>query len=1102
MNKKTFRLAPLSLLAILCVACVTPPPSPYSGSSQEPSSQPSASASSSEPAPASSTSSQETPVPSSSSEEAPEAQCVALKIKSPGTPVFYIGEPFNAAGLKVEGTFEDGTVSPIPNEKLVFSGINMGKEGMYDVKVSYQAASATYPVRVYRISDVKIVAERFEDHTDTKGLDASQHTHIPTVAFLNGELDLGNLVIEASSRCTTEVEPVPLIFNPFNDHVTIVNFDKNTLGPQKPIIRFECGDAKAEYQFNVNVTNALPYINRSGKGRFIECRIDPNFAGAAGEINEGTHTLDGSEKSFHHVFSSITEALDFLGRFTLDPDVVKRIYLADGTYNEKIDITLPHTEIYGNLNDPHKVTIQGSDVIGSRPYLEKANQSYVVAIRETANDCYLKNLHIIHTASQDPSKDVAGVALIAQADHFISEGNTIAGLDQAIILGRDRYYFHGTDITGRSKMVDDAASGIVRFKDCVFHSLPTIKQERDVMFDFPNASGGGYRGAAIVGARFESVQFLKDDRTIDDTYAIMAVSSPYVSIELHGVTEAKSHLGNSRETQFLYGNLNPDLETIKIRSKGTIRHVEYPKTPDNPINLWSVGNGRGHFAEKWDGEPSAPYASNDHLYVAFDGFHHTGDGLQTVISHTLNLEASEEKVDVNSVLSLYPIGGIHYDEEKHATFLGKGSKFTIKAQAGSILYAQTILPQETQFYCTGLGMLDEADPDNVTYNRINRPVYTYRCVGNVGEIKDYVFEALGDCYVKLITIVPEAMEMTYWNSGKYEYRAKPTDFFLRNLNFRFTYSEKLYYHTIFDNLMNNFCLQFDDDGYCAVINTQKGYHKSRCRMTVWAGGRFPIDTDTDDDVDWLWAEKFSYINSIRDYYYYEGYGDSGWNGIDIFYMYDKKEYDDEEARSDYLDGDYDCFEPYEYQFFFDIADKPSYEQNYYDNQDCSRGKQTLSWASTYDGDIPDASFLGSDRASTAFDPAEWSGNYRYNHAAGLVRTPEGGRAYNDQTSGGLALQGSAYLNCYVGADYDNEQKVTFKVAKGHRLQVEVLGGQEPMSFVLDAPAANSGAEYDYLPFPLEHSWAIDSQGRNYRFNVRPVDGGSLTLLSYDITSKE
>ena len=63
-------------------------------------------------------------------------------------------------------------------------------------------------------------------------------------------------------------------------------------------------------------------------------------------------------------------------------------------FSPKLDIKLPHTEIYGNPDNAGLVTIQGSDEIGVIPNLTKPNQTYVVAVRETANDCYLNSLQI------------------------------------------------------------------------------------------------------------------------------------------------------------------------------------------------------------------------------------------------------------------------------------------------------------------------------------------------------------------------------------------------------------------------------------------------------------------------------------------------------------------------------------------------------------------------------------------------------------------------------------------------------------------------------------------------------------------------------------
>lgn len=80
--------------------------------------------------------------------------CQNIRIESPGTEEFNVGEPFNWNGLKVIGHFLDGSEVDVTS-KCTVKGVPTGKVGTYYAEVSYESKIVTYPVEV-----VKYVFER------------------------------------------------------------------------------------------------------------------------------------------------------------------------------------------------------------------------------------------------------------------------------------------------------------------------------------------------------------------------------------------------------------------------------------------------------------------------------------------------------------------------------------------------------------------------------------------------------------------------------------------------------------------------------------------------------------------------------------------------------------------------------------------------------------------------------------------------------------------------------------------------------------------------------------------------------------------------------
>ena len=76
--------------------------------------------------------------------------------------VYQVGEKVNLAGLKVRGTYSNGTTLSISNYDVMISDVNNNKQrkdialnraGKYDVEITYQDGKATYPIYAYNKSE-------------------------------------------------------------------------------------------------------------------------------------------------------------------------------------------------------------------------------------------------------------------------------------------------------------------------------------------------------------------------------------------------------------------------------------------------------------------------------------------------------------------------------------------------------------------------------------------------------------------------------------------------------------------------------------------------------------------------------------------------------------------------------------------------------------------------------------------------------------------------------------------------------------------------------------------------------------------------------------
>lgn len=83
--------------------------------------------------------------------EAYDNSCQSIRIETPGTSEFDVGEMFRWSGLKVIAHYLDGTEDDVTAACRV-TGVNTGKPGKYFAEVRYQEKIATYPVTVVNLS--------------------------------------------------------------------------------------------------------------------------------------------------------------------------------------------------------------------------------------------------------------------------------------------------------------------------------------------------------------------------------------------------------------------------------------------------------------------------------------------------------------------------------------------------------------------------------------------------------------------------------------------------------------------------------------------------------------------------------------------------------------------------------------------------------------------------------------------------------------------------------------------------------------------------------------------------------------------------------------
>ena len=784
-------------------------------------------------------SSQSSAVPSSSSEESIDPHAlVRISVKTPGPDVFFKGETFSADGLVVLAHYGDGSERVLDNNRLVFSGINLNKTGLQTLTIEYNGCTTAYQISVFEATNVSISVGSFTKTITQRGENASAFMNPFGLTYIDHPIDTSSLLVSLSYQDgDTAVSGVLPLDDP---HIHISNVSATSLGIQTAKITVKAGDKETSETFTYSVTNAIPYINRGPLNRYVELRVDSAYEGMEGAVTAGTHA--DTSRGYSHLFKSIGSALDFIKLNRFEHNVAKNIYVAAGDYHEKLDIVDPFVSIIGEGGD---VKIHSFETLGSRHGLESDEETYVLAVREDAYSFRMENIGVINDAalSEVQPNPIPATSLLCQTDRAKFAQCSFSGVDHSVILNHGRRYFVNCSFTGRDEMLYGHFSAD-KFTGCHFKPLVNATENAYDLFHFDGAGNNGLSEWLELNALFDACSFEIPDNV--GKYVFSTVDMAYSRVDFAACTFA-GVLGNSRDTLFPSGTYSNLMYGIHF---GTDTPINEAADLDSLTgqDIFATNNGRFRFNEKWDGEIETIYDQYDHIFLNFDGFSYRGDAQQTVISHDLDLPISPEETRINDALSLYSTTGIHYDKEKNMTFFAKDSSLKIRVPVGARVDFYSEVKEGNRYTVDNFAKINGSAPQD-TLHIYRSPAHFY-ATGDIGDMVEMTFKAMGDSYLSFITIVPDVLKSEEIEDPSVDYHADPTGFYVRIYNDNYMGSFKDCTR-IFGPMENRIGIEFKPDGYHRLVD--EGYNKH-----VHASLGYTYDDGGYDAIDWAeqwWTTK-------------------------------------------------------------------------------------------------------------------------------------------------------------------------------------------------------------------------------------------------------
>lgn len=385
-----------------------------------------------------------------------QAEVSSIAVTSSGTSKFFAGTEFNTTGLSVNALKANGASIAIDKADLTIdsSAVKMDTAGTYAVKVKYGSFETSYDVTVYDLEDMELGFNSMAQSKTNTSAGNSQYvnTAVQQVYTVNDTIDFDGLTITGYAASDAYLQR----FNEASSYVTTdaASVDMTTAGKKTINVTLTLNGVTKTESFDIYVVDtALATVTEDSVVTEANVYVDASYTGTV-----GAQVTYGTISKTCNTFTTIQQALDFLGEQEGLSTVRKNVYIAAGTYNEKIELTLPYLSLIG-IGGADSTIIEYDSLYGisdESGFSHVTDSTQTVAVRESAVNCIIDGISIKnyydHISKYDTTsyKDNGerGLALLVQADKFIMQNGALYGWQDTLETFTGRQYFKNTYICG------------------------------------------------------------------------------------------------------------------------------------------------------------------------------------------------------------------------------------------------------------------------------------------------------------------------------------------------------------------------------------------------------------------------------------------------------------------------------------------------------------------------------------------------------------------------------------------------------------------------------------------------------------------------------
>lgn len=402
-----------------------------------------------------------------------------IEIANAGKVDYLVGQQLDCTAVAVTATHKDtGKVSPVNAGNIVFdtSKFNPAVAGTYKIGVSYTVdgnlgdATTTfdteYEVTVYAFNGLKVGTNKIVKDSNSAAGNGVYANHVLRQFYFTGEaFSADGLTVTAVGKNDETTKEFTLS----NGDYVLSGTDTATAGKKTVKIAYTANGLTKAAGVNIFVAEKDATLATATS---VDLAVNKEFS----TKNVGVKSAAGAYR-----FKTVQQAIDFINKSGIPATAEKNIYLAEGTYTEKLEITVPNVTIIGAGQDKTKIEFDSLyGVTDEGGFVHTTDSTATLNVRDTAVGFSMRHLTVSNKYNTEasytgaPSNDKRALAMLIQADKVVIEDCTLLGFQDTLELFTGRQYFENCLISGSTDFIF-GTNNVTYFHKCEIKSIANSK---------------------------------------------------------------------------------------------------------------------------------------------------------------------------------------------------------------------------------------------------------------------------------------------------------------------------------------------------------------------------------------------------------------------------------------------------------------------------------------------------------------------------------------------------------------------------------------------------------------------------------------------------